>query len=215
MARNCTLPSARIVCSCHCSCVALFLCPHGKWLTLALHHQLTFFAIAALPSLLGRCPRPGFAVCSRPLPSRLRCRCLCIALVLSRHSKWLALEFCHQLAFFALAALPLWLCPRGFALAALPLWLCPCGFAIAAHALLSQRMSCARVLPLVCVLCPQGFTLGAALPSLLVLHRRGKLLALALHCQLVFYALAALLLLLVHCTRASLSRPMACTHALP
>ena len=149
MARNCTLPSARIVCSCHCSCVALFLCPHGKWLTLALHHQLTFFAIAALPSLLGRCPRPGFAVCSRPLPSRLRCRCLCIALVLSRHSKWLALEFCHQLAFFALAALPLWLCPRGFALAALPLRLCHCCscFAVTANVLCSRFATSLRSLP--------------------------------------------------------------------
>ena len=115
----------------------------------------------------------------------------------------------------AACALPLSQMCSAQALPFAALRLCCCGFAIAAHALLSQRMSCARVLPLVCVLCPQGFTLGAALPSLLVLHRRGELLALALHCQLVFYALAALLLLLVHCTRALLSRPMACTHALP
>jgi hypothetical protein len=129
--------------------------------------QLVFFAVAALPLLL------------------VLCRC----------SNWLALTLCRYLASFALAALLL-LCMRCacalpswqmafFALAALPLRLCrrclcfavlvngsSLCFAISLHSLPSRLCRCCTCIALVCLRC-------------------GKWLVLA-HClQLAFFALTA------------------------
>jgi hypothetical protein len=83
---------------------------------------MAFFALAALPSRLCRhclCftvaangSRSCSAISLRSLPLRLCRCCTCIPLVLRCRSKWLALALCRQLAFFALAASPSWLCRR-------------------------------------------------------------------------------------------------------
>jgi hypothetical protein len=123
----------------------------------------------------------------------LRSCCACIALVHLHRSKWLALALFHQLASFALAALPSQLCRCCLCFAtvangsclrftvslhSVPLWLChhclgvALFFAVAANGLHLRFAVSLRPLPSQLCRCCSCVTL--------VLHRRSKWLALVL-----------------------------------
>ena len=152
------------LCRC-CSGDALVLCHRFKWLTLVLHHQLAFFAVAALLLLCVHRPRAS------PLQRMGRACALLSARVL--HPCGFAVSACallsRQIALAHASPSACILRPCGFAVTARASRSC---FTIAANGSRSRIAVSLRPLPLrLCLHCA-----GIAL----FLHLYGKWLALAL-----------------------------------